>query len=361
MWIHNLQRCAVKMFLVLFTWFPLVFSVASEVCDGTAASVKATMLLHFDKTVKSVRWHKSEANVSKERYRQPPAVSLSEMPSSHVTSRRTTLANLAYDSDDECGEGAVPEIDMVGLEEYSTHFLEILEINQGYAHKDDAAFSSSVLKVWNDLPEIRASHNCYMYALNDLSPRSSHGCLKVFELFREGRLHVDRKALPKACKQFFHKPGYYFQNVISGRESTDSWSREDTTCNLMLPMIAADSPSIQWTNRQNASLTEADMCPKAFYMVALFIHPKAGFHFYRRDHVCEDGSGRLCWSHKPGILEATKKDASGAMIRSVLKADRNYGELNYSEHCAFFCVPENSRASTNSDSRKLRSRGGSQD
>lgn len=221
--------------------------------------------------------------------------------------------------------------------------------SKGYREADDALFAPDV---WNTIPEIKSSHNCYMYALNDLSPRSAESCKASRELIAQGKISVTKKEENKYCKRYFHKPGYYFQNVANGRTETDVWFRDETTCRLMNPMLAADSPNIVWRNSENATLKETDNCPDRHYMAALFIHPRAGFHFYRRDHKCEDKPDQLCWSHKPGILDASTKDASGKKIYSVLQADRNYGELNYSEHCSFFCVPENSHARSHSDSRR---------
>lgn len=262
------------------------------------------------------------------------------------------MASLEYDSD---GDDSAASNDLANLEftdqELSTDPLHDYAASKGYAEDDAVSFNPAV---WNDLADIRSSHNCYMYALNDLSPRSAAGCRETQKLVTERRIKVEKRDMPKVCKRFFHKPGYYFQNVVSGRAKTDVWFREETSCKLMLPMLAADSPAMTWNNDKNMSLTETDECPESYYMAALVVHPKAGFHFYRRDNKCEDNASEWCWSHKPGITNATDLDASGNKIRSVLKANRNYGELNYSEPCAFFCVPQNSVARTHSDSRKTK-------
>jgi len=266
--------------------------------------------------------------------------------------RLQALASLEYDSD---GDDSAHEFDLELNDEPDTadEFDKYIE-SHGYSEKEDVSFRPSV---WNDAPEVLASHNCYMYALNDFSPWSAQRCKQLTKLAEKGKLAVAKKDTPKICKRYFHKPGYYFQNFVTGRAQTDVWLRDQTTCNLMVPMLAADSPAIVWHNEHNASLAESDSCPKAHYMAALFIHPKAGFHFYRRDHACRDDASKRCWSHKPGILHATDKDASGKRINLLLEADRNYGMLNYSEHCAFFCVPQNSQERTHSDARKTKAAG----
>lgn len=270
--------------------------------------------------------------------------------------RLKVVANLEYDSDgdDSRYSGELADLEFADHEQSTDEFHEYVK-SSGYSEGSDATWAP---EVWNSAPEVQASHNCHMYALNDLSPRSAELCKKTQSLVQEGSMAIDKKDAPKVCKRYFHKPGYYFQNVVSGRDKTDVWFREETTCRLMNPMLASDSPAMLWKNEKNMTLTEDDSCPDAHYMAALFIHPKAGFHFYRRDHKCEDSSkdspkdNELCWSHKPGIMKATQVDASGKKIHRVLEADRNYGELNYSEHCAFFCVPQNRLARTHSDFRK---------
>lgn len=278
-----------------------------------------------------------------------------------------SLAFLEYDSDgddmtsihgDDFNLVHESDIEFTDGDQNNPDNLQAYAKSAGYTEAEDASFKPAV---WNVDAGVRQSHNCYMYALNDLSPMSAQRCKSTHKLVDEGRLKVDSKSKNKACKRYFHKPGYFFQNYVSGRAKTDVWFRQETSCHMMLPMLAADSPAIIWRNENNVSLTEADSCPQSYYMAALFIHPKQGFHFYRRDHACEDNPKELCWSHKPGIMKATDRDASGNKIPSVLAADRNYGELNYSELCSLFCVPQNGRARTHSDYRRVSqsSKGGS--
>lgn len=306
------------------------------------------MLLKINSSTKRIIWPQHpEAEIHDEAGKARLALALEE---SRTLERLQALSDSEYDSDnDDRGVNSDADLNFVDDEVYSSADFDTYVGGTGYSELGDASFSPDV---WNAGEEIRISHNCYMYALNDLSPRSFKRCQSVVQLVQKGELQPTKKDRPKVCRRYFHKPGYYFQNFVSGRAQTDAWYREETTCRLMLPMIAADSPNIVWNNDQNASLTEEDSCPKSHYMAALFIQPKAGFHFYRRDHACTDNPEKQCWSHKPGIMKATDKDAAGNIIQSVLKANRNYGELNYHEHCAFFCVPENSLLKTHSDSKR---------
>jgi hypothetical protein len=73
-----------------------------------------------------------------------------------------------------------------------------------------------------------------------------------------------------------------------------------------------------------------------YYKVGLYIDDNnkddVDFHFYRQNR---DGY----WSHKPGSNLVTNKDADGKLITDPDKANRDYGELNYSKKCNKLCVP----------------------
>ena len=71
------------------------------------------------------------------------------------------------------------------------------------------------------------------------------------------------------------------------------------------------------------------------------------YHFYRQDK-------KGLWSHKAGRTEATDIDAKGKKITNPLVADRDYGRLNYSTPCFFFCV--NTSAASISSTRQSRSK-----
>jgi hypothetical protein len=76
-------------------------------------------------------------------------------------------------------------------------------------------------------------------------------------------------------------------------------------------------------------------CPRRCWKVALVIDPLfPDFHWYRQD---DDGT----WSHKPGGLPATNRDADGNPITDPRAADRDYrrvGGPNYTLFCGCFCV-----------------------
>mmetsp|Transcript_88886 Transcript_88886/g.163007 ORF Transcript_88886/g.163007 Transcript_88886/m.163007 type:complete len:373 (-) Transcript_88886:156-1274(-) len=330
------------------------------------------MLLAINSSLRSVSWSpnkiRADAAAGKSSSeRLQPANRLLLLDSKSNNAGATQRVDLEYDSNNNDGEmDASTDWDMSASEQHTRYDDDVDSEMIDSSHADSFRAATYTPAIWNSLPEIRFSHNCYMYALNDFSPRSKHSCTQrrsdlVSFMGKQGshrNTSQKERKLQQACRRYFHKPGYYFQNSVLGRTTTDTWDKSETSCNFMLPMIAADSPSILWNNAlTNRSFDEDDRCPEGHYMAALVVDPKKGFHFYRRDRTCSKAEkGKVkCWSHKPGILEATDVDASGKKLASVLKADRNYGALNYSELCSFFCVPENSVAATHSDSRRVAS------
>jgi len=352
-----LGRYVLGAFAILATALTIALATADDVCTDASCGASGTMLLLISKSTRKVLWEGTEEEMQDEMAATRLALPQTDVSYRTDVEKVKAMANLEYDSDgddmQDADDHAKSAEELIDLEfadqEHSADEFHKYVKGTGYVEGADAGWAPDV---WNSAPAVKSSHNCYMYALNDLSPRSAINCRKIQSLAANGKLPVAKNKVNKICKRYFHKPGYFFQNVVSGRDKTDVWHREETTCRLMLPMLAADSPAMLWNNEKNKTLTEDDSCPDSHYMAALFIHPKAGFHFYRRDYNCEDNPSELCWSHKPGIMKATQVDASGKKIHRVLEADRNYGELNYSEHCAFFCVPQNRLARTHSDFRK---------
>jgi hypothetical protein len=73
------------------------------------------------------------------------------------------------------------------------------------------------------------------------------------------------------------------------------------------------------------------VCVECKHLVALVVDPGNDYHWYRRD---ENGN----WSHKPGSGAATNLDAANNPITNPETANRNYGWLDYSVFCGYFCV-----------------------
>jgi hypothetical protein len=205
---------------------------------------------------------------------------------------------------------------------------------------------------WNQNPAVLRSHNCYEYSLNDLDDSAAHHC--------EGMLHND-PANKKQCRRWFHIPGYrYHQHDL---HEVVRFNKTSITCDNMLERVALDGKgALLWSGPDNQPTKEYgaktgkswkhdDHCPNGAYMASLVVQPEKRFHFYRRDHLClnPENKNKRCWSHKPGILNATRFDAKGDEIVDLFKADRRYGKHAYNKVCGFFCVPSNKLASTHSE------------
>lgn len=78
-------------------------------------------------------------------------------------------------------------------------------------------------------------------------------------------------------------------------------------------------------------------CPRGSHKTVMVTtgdtEPSQGdFHFYRHHP-----SG--VWSHKRGwSTPPLLRDAKGNVVWDPLRADRNYGDLNYKRYCSAFCV-----------------------
>jgi hypothetical protein len=143
---------------------------------------------------------------------------------------------------------------------------------------------------WNIKPKIKAHHNCYSYAINDLKPS------------RTGKA----------------QPGYY-----SGYSGVPD---NDYKCKHFLKRLRSDLPSMYLTTLEHK-------CKSGFHKAFIALDSKSDpdYHFYR-----QDSSG--FWSHKPGRTDVTDLDASHQKIVAPNKANRKYTYFNYNTPCFYFCV-----------------------
>jgi hypothetical protein len=145
-------------------------------------------------------------------------------------------------------------------------------------------------KKWNNKPRIKAQHNCFSYAINDLSPS------------RTGKA----------------QPGYF-----SGHSGVPD---HDYKCKHFLKRLKKDMPSMYVSTLQHK-------CKKGFHKAFMALDDKSDpdYHFYR-----QDSNG--FWSHKPGRTDVTDLDASKQKIVAPNKANRKYPYFNYKTPCFYFCV-----------------------
>lgn len=154
---------------------------------------------------------------------------------------------------------------------------------------------------------IRKSHNCYMYALDDIDLEVLNKCKKN-----------------NSCNDLKHRPGhtkYYIstQNV--------------STCENIKKGMIDDNSDIYITNFNSK-------CKNGFYKIASSVYNNKTFHFYRQDND-------YLWSHKDGGDSATNLDEDNKIITDPKKANRGI----YKTFCNYFCVPNNKLKDTYSDKK----------
>ena len=155
---------------------------------------------------------------------------------------------------------------------------------------------------FNQKWQLRESHNCYSYLLNLKSPEAEKLCMVDFQNLNY-------------CKR--SQPGY--------AAGYDALEKEHLNCPEVMKRTLADNPNIKRTTFQS-------QCGTDMYKGALVVDPGQDYHYYRLN---DEGH----WSHKPGYKPSTPYDASNKLIFNPEKANRNYGKLNYSDFCGYFCVP----------------------
>jgi hypothetical protein len=149
---------------------------------------------------------------------------------------------------------------------------------------------------WNKNFMDRVNHNCYAYVLDDFVK--------------------DRPKRPQ--------PGHRDKSMPIFRKQ--DYTREEISRRAIY-----DNPSIYCTD-PNA------VCKKGYYKGVLVIDRYNNYHWLR-----QDSNG--FWSHKPGQLPVTNKDADGNLIVDPKKAnliydkDRKEYNLIYSDIGPYFCIP----------------------
>jgi len=141
---------------------------------------------------------------------------------------------------------------------------------------------------WNDDDNIKASHNCYSYALGkivkELRSKAQPG-------YSSGFNHIDNNNF--SCKEFRKR-------------------------------LKKDSPGSYLEKFDNA-------CLPGFYKVFLALDPGNDYHWWRQN-------SDSYWSHKPGSTNVTNLDASGKKIKNPFLSNRKFVSRNYYKPCFFSCI-----------------------
>jgi hypothetical protein len=161
---------------------------------------------------------------------------------------------------------------------------------------------------WNNDEATYKSMNCYAYAFNYRNPVLIDEC---------------RRNNGKDCRKYFPQPG-----AVNGDRNALN-TEERRHCPIVEKLIKADVPDIAPSNFHTP-------CARGQSKIALVVHPKEDYHFYRQD---PDGF----WSHKDGSNKVKRFDALRRRIFNPEGASRDYrwqgSDLNYKDFCGFYCVP----------------------
>jgi hypothetical protein len=163
-------------------------------------------------------------------------------------------------------------------------------------------------KKWNSNPNIKNSHNCYTYMLDDINPYGQKIC--------------DTYGIKK-CKLISKPiPGHYTGNT-----------QHTSTCDTIMRGMMMDNPDIYKIDFNSP-------CKKGYYKGALVVDPFLTYHFFRQDN-------NSYWSQKNGHDNATNRDGDGYLITDPKYAKPTYDVSNRYNLCDFFCVPSNKHKKTN--------------
>ena len=185
---------------------------------------------------------------------------------------------------------------------------------------------------WNE-DYARSSHNCYAYFLNNKKTALIDKCREL--CLKKHKNPKDCLERDEECRQLIPQPGDL--SLLLQGEKIENNNRK-MTCPNLHNSVMADNPSIKPS-------TFAEKCPAKYYKGAAVVKPGKTFHFYRQDN---NGT----WSHKPGLLDVTNKDASGNPIYIPHFSDRDYDNdpkytLSYKDFCGYYCIPDGKYIKTN--------------
>ena len=167
------------------------------------------------------------------------------------------------------------------------------------------------LDAWNKNSNLKETHNCFTYSMNVVDDNLIKKCMETED-----------------CKVGFHQPGY-----ASGHGEFSKKNKKG--CIEMVSRLWGDNPDVK-------SIKFHERCAQGTSKIALIVDPKRDYHFLRQDKV-DNPEENGTWSHKPGAMDVTTKDASG---RPIIRPDRALfmyksrdEPLQYTKFCGYYCVP----------------------
>jgi hypothetical protein len=182
------------------------------------------------------------------------------------------------------------------------------------------------LDAWNKNGSLKETHNCFTYSMNVIDNNLIKKCKETVD-----------------CNVSFHQPGY-----ASGYGHFPEKHKKG--CIDMVSRMWGDNPDVK-------SIKFHQRCPEGTSKIALIVDPKRDYHFLRQDKVQNEEENGT-WSHKPGSMNVTTKDASG---RPIIRPDRalfiykdknnTKDNLEYTKFCGYYCVPRGKPLYLMSDAR----------
>ena len=158
---------------------------------------------------------------------------------------------------------------------------------------------------WNSDFDIKYSHNCYAYALNDINKNLQNICRNKF------------------CKHVNPQPGHYCKSNLN-----------HNTCYQVKLKLKCDNPYI-------IDSDFSTRCPKYYYKIGLTTQQNLIYHFYRQNSYG-------LWDHKDGGLRTNFYDSDEQVIVNPELSKKSFSKYrNYDIWCGYFCAPHNDFIRTN--------------
>ena len=232
---------------------------------------------------------------------------------------------------------------------------------------------------WNNgKAEIKATHNCYTYMLNDLYtvPRKNGKpqpgfFLKHMKNLKFSQNQNKRLSCPSVQKGVsldnphikvmslktggsYVCPRNYYKGFMVVSPGMDyHFARQDNRMLKVYRKMYSDNTQINQNNSEACASVFVDyaisMIPE-IVSLAHEVYPKCmHFESSARSKLWAIARCSQTWSHKPGATDATDKDADGRLITNPEMANWNYskkGGINYKHKCCYFSIPRNSIAHT---------------
>jgi len=222
---------------------------------------------------------------------------------------------------------------------------------------------------WNNSSGL-TTHNCYSYAINDLHrgprkfgkpqpswykklsaaatgglPRRNYklSCVDMEKGVKADNPKTIKFLSLKKGEHFVPAPNHYKAFLMVSPGNDFHFARQDNRMLKVYKHLSLKADAVLPKKQFIAKVLRLSkkLIPEIYSLIpATATSPIAKLRFMFRY--------AKTWSHKPGAGKVTDRDASGNLIFNPLKANWDFGSINYSQPCKFFTVPMNTHAETHS-------------